>query len=191
LPPQSSPEVGDRGIRREQLPPQTLEQRQLPPAKPASSSTQQQLPQAFQTPPPPPQPQSSSAAGDADIRREQQEDVDMEDRTDRVIAIHTREVVRKKRAVDIKNRMGAEMMTYESIRGANIRKTTAANLLGGHTKMAPAMAGMVDSGDGRILSDGLKMALNTKQIVTTSFDSSWYCYSCAFHNIRPALRTRG
>jgi hypothetical protein len=53
------------------------------------------------------------------------------------------------------------------------------------------MAGMVDSGDGRILSGGLKMALNTKQIVTTSFDSSWYCYGCAFHNIRPAMRTRG
>jgi hypothetical protein len=37
------------------------------------------------------------------------------------------------------------MMLYESIRGANIRKTTATNLLGGPIKMAPAMGGMIDS----------------------------------------------
>jgi hypothetical protein len=53
------------------------------------------------------------------------------------------------------------------------------------------MAGMVDSGDGRILSGGLRLALNKRQISTTSFDSSWYCYKCQLHNIRPALRTRG
>jgi hypothetical protein len=83
------------------------------------------------------------------------------------------------------------MMVYETIRGANIRATTANNLLGGPVRMAPAMAGMVETGDGRILSGGLSLALNKKKITTTSFDSAWFCFKCSLHNIRPALRTRG
>jgi hypothetical protein len=94
----------------------------------------------------------------------------MEDVTDQTIAKQTREYVRKKRAADIKNRLAKDIMLYESIRGANVRSTTAQNLLGGITKMAPALSGMVAAGDGHILSGGLKLALSTKTISTTSFD---------------------
>jgi hypothetical protein len=93
----------------------------------------------------------------------------MEDVTDQAIAKHTREYVRKKRAADIKNRLTKDLMLYESIRGANIRSTTAQNLLGGITRMAKALSGMVEAGDGRILTGGLKMAHSNKTISTTSF----------------------
>jgi hypothetical protein len=54
--------------------------------------------------------------------------------------------------------------------------------------MAPALSGMVEAGDGRILTGGLKLALSNKTISTTSFDEGWYCLKCKYHNIRPALR---
>jgi hypothetical protein len=50
---------------------------------------------------------------------------------------------------------------------------------------------MIESGDGRILTGGLKMDLPAKQITTASVDQDWYCYKCTQHSIHPAIRMRG
>jgi hypothetical protein len=50
---------------------------------------------------------------------------------------------------------------------------------------------MVETGDGRIFTGGLKMALTSKQVRTSSIDADWYCCRCSKHNVRPAIRTRG
>jgi hypothetical protein len=88
--------------------------------------------------------------------------------------------VRKKRVEDIKARLGKDMMVYQSIRARNICKTKAANLLGTvaayknknkiyisrtctvHLIYSPAAVGMVETGDGRLLTGSLKMALTDK-----------------------------
>jgi hypothetical protein len=92
---------------------------------------------------------------------------------------------------DIKTRLGRDNLIYNSIRSTNIQSTKAASLLGGPPRMAPAVAGMVESGDGRILTGGLKMDLPAKQTTTASVDQDWYCYKCPQHCIRPAIRIRG
>jgi hypothetical protein len=117
----------------------------------------------------------------------------MEDDTtpDPEMAARTRELVRQKQVVDIKERMGRDIVVYEAIRAASICATKAKDLLGGQDKLAPALAGMVETGDGRIFTGGLKMALTSKQVRTSSIDEDWYCYKCSQHNVRPAIRTRG
>jgi hypothetical protein len=82
-------------------------------------------------------------------------------------------------------------LIYNSIRTTNIQATRATSLLDGPTMLAPAVAGMIESGDGRILTGGLKMDLPAKQVTTASVDQDWYCYKCSQHSIRPAIRVRG
>jgi hypothetical protein len=83
------------------------------------------------------------------------------------------------------------MMIYQSIRAKNICDTKAANLLGSGSAYAPAATCMVDTGDGRLLTGGLKMALTDKRVITTSFNNNWTCTKCDQHQDRPALRLRG
>jgi hypothetical protein len=78
------------------------------------------------------------------------------------IVDRSNEFVRKKRVEDIKVRLGKDMMVYQSIRARNICETKAANLLGTVAAYALAAAGMVETGDGRLLTGGLKMALTDK-----------------------------
>jgi hypothetical protein len=115
----------------------------------------------------------------------------MDDGPDPDIAAATRENVRKKRHEDIKTRLGRDNLIYNSIRATNIQATRASSLLDGPTRLAPAVAGMVESGDGRILTGGLKMDLPAKQVTTARVDQDWYCYKCSQHSIRPAIRMRG
>jgi hypothetical protein len=99
--------------------------------------------------------------------------------------------VRKKRADDIKLRLGNNIMAYESIRAHNANDTKASNLLGANSTYSTFLPGMVEMGDGRMLSGGLKMALTDRRIITTSFEYNWTCLRCDNHHDRPALKLRG
>jgi hypothetical protein len=106
----------------------------LPP--PSAGTPAAPVPQAQQQlSAPPGQHQPPAAAAAAPPAANQ--DVEMEDRTDSVIAAQAREYIRRKRAKDIKSRMANDYMMYKAIRGSNIRSTSAPNLLGGPVKMAP------------------------------------------------------
>jgi hypothetical protein len=99
--------------------------------------------------------------------------------------------VRKKRAEDIKQRLGRDIMAYDSIRAHNANDSKASNLLGANGTYSLFLPGMVEMGDGHMLSGGLKMALTDRRIITTSFEYNWTCLRCDNHQDRPALKLRG
>jgi hypothetical protein len=99
--------------------------------------------------------------------------------------------VSRKRMEDIKTRLGKDHMVYQSIRARNICATKAANLMGGGAAFSPAVPGMVELGDGRVMTGGLKMALTDKRIITSSVNLNWTCLVCEQHRDKPALRLRG
>jgi hypothetical protein len=43
----------------------------------------------------------------------------------------------------------------------------------------------------RLLSEGLKLVMRNKRIITSSCHSNWQCISCGPHGRRPAFKTRG
>jgi hypothetical protein len=99
--------------------------------------------------------------------------------------------VRKKRAAELREKLGHDCMLYEAIRGANIRSTRATNMLGGEPMFSPAQDGMIEIGDGRLISGGLKMSFTNRGIISTSFNPDWTCIRCEHHSTRPALQLRG
>jgi hypothetical protein len=99
--------------------------------------------------------------------------------------------MKDKMVADITNRMGKDMMTYDSIRQHNIRETKAKNLIGSEDCQANLGDGMVTAGDGSLLSGGLKLVMRAKRIITSSCHSDWQCISCGPHGRRPAFKTRG
>jgi hypothetical protein len=117
---------------------------------------------------------------------------DGDTKTEDVSAItKSAEFVRKKRSEDIKARLGKDHMVYYSIRYSNLRDSKADNLLGTQPTYLQGMARMVEMGDGRLLSGGLKMALTDKRVITMSVGMDWTCLRCEQHQVRPALRLRG
>jgi hypothetical protein len=92
---------------------------------------------------------------------------------------------------EIKTRLGKELLTYEAVHNGNRRSTMAANILGENIVQSPELKGWVELADGRFLSGGLNMALNTWKIISTSFDMDWTCLSCGQHGSRPAFKIRG
>jgi hypothetical protein len=99
--------------------------------------------------------------------------------------------MKEKMVTDIGNRMGKDLMTYDSIRQHTIRDTRAKNLIGTSSQPAPFGDGMVAAGDGRLLAGGLKLVMRTKRIITSSCHSNWQCINCGTHGRRPAFKTRG
>jgi hypothetical protein len=99
--------------------------------------------------------------------------------------------VRRKRIDDIKTRLSKDLLVYQSIRARNICETKATNLMGGGAAYAPAVPGMVELGDGPMMTGGLKMALSDKRVITTSINFNWTCLVCDQHKDKPALRLRG
>jgi hypothetical protein len=75
-----------------------------------------------------------------------------EEAANQSVVERSNEFVRKKRVEDIKARLGKDMMVYQSIRARNICETKAANLLGTVAAYAPVAVGMVETGDGRLLT---------------------------------------
>jgi hypothetical protein len=69
--------------------------------------------------------------------------------------------------------------------------TVANNLMEGEPVQLPHMDGLVDIGDGRILSGGLKIDIGEKKVVCCSFDSEWRCLQCEQHKERSAFKIRG
>jgi hypothetical protein len=92
---------------------------------------------------------------------------------------------------DIKACLGKELLTYEAINNGNRKMMMASNILGDNITTAPEVKGWVELGDGRFLSGGLNMALNTWKIISTSFDDDWTCLRCGQHGSRPAFKIRG
>jgi hypothetical protein len=100
---------------------------------------------------------------------------------------------KEKTTEEIRNRMGRELLTYEAISSRNKKSRIAINILGTSPAPTPApeVTGWISLGDGRFLSGGLNMALNTWKIISTSFDADWTCLRCGSHGSRPAFKIRG
>jgi hypothetical protein len=61
--------------------------------------------------------------------------------------------------------------------------------MGGEPDHLPVVEGLVEIGDGRILSGGLKIDIGAKKIVCCSFDSEWRCLQCD-HAIKAGQHSR-
>jgi hypothetical protein len=91
----------------------------------------------------------------------------------------------------IRERLGPEIIVYNSIQERYQRERGADNLLGGGRVAMPPMEGFVDIGDGRVLSGGLKIDIGAKKVVCCSCDQDWQCLRCEQHKTRPAFKIRG
>jgi hypothetical protein len=133
------------------------------------------------TPPPPP------PHGDAGTSTGEQGKTDN-------MAARTQEYLRKakeKAVADIREQLGKDTITYDAIRSFNTRDTRAHNIIGENVYTFSYAEGMVASGDGRMLSGGLKLAMRPKRIVTSSWNADWTCLGCGTHGKRQAFKTRG
>jgi hypothetical protein len=102
------------------------------------------------------------------------------------------EKMRQKTVEDIKSRMGETILAYNSVYIHNMREVKAGSLLGegGAICTNAGIMGMVATGDGRLLSGGLKMDLKSKRVMTTSYNEEWGCIKCEKHKT-PAFKVRG
>jgi hypothetical protein len=98
---------------------------------------------------------------------------------------------REKMVMDIRDRMGEDTRCYDAISSLNKRATLAPDLLGGPKGPAKTLRGLVDVGDGRVMSGGLQLNFSSKRIVCTSFDKEWKCLRCGGHGQEPAFKIRG
>jgi hypothetical protein len=51
--------------------------------------------------------------------------------------------------------------------------------------------GLLDLGDGRVMSGGLQLDMTNKRVVSTSFSSNWKCLRCPQHKLEPSLKICG
>jgi hypothetical protein len=70
----------------------------------------------------------------------------------REVAARANAYVRGTRIAEMKTRLGNEVMLYDSIRSHNIRAPKARNMQGSEAKLSPYQDGMLECGDGRLLS---------------------------------------
>jgi hypothetical protein len=101
------------------------------------------------------------------------------------------EAKRREAAAEISKRMGQDMIVYNSIRASDHRSTMASDLLGGSKRMIALPPGVVEIGDGRILSGGLKVDIAERKIISTSFDADWRCIACNHPSDHPAFKFIG
>jgi hypothetical protein len=102
------------------------------------------------------------------------------------------EGIAKQRNVNlIRERLGPDNIVYNSIQERFKQDTVASNLMGEEPVQLPHMDGLVDMGDGRILSGGLKIDIGEKKVVCCSFDSEWRCLQCEHHKEKSAFKIRG
>jgi hypothetical protein len=100
--------------------------------------------------------------------------------------------LKKQENVDtIRKRLGQEDMVYSAIRAGKKRETIASNLLGGTPGEAATVPGLVETGDGRILSGGLKVGIADKSIMNSNFDEEWRCLGCSHPTNRPCFKIWG
>jgi hypothetical protein len=91
----------------------------------------------------------------------------------------------------IRDRIGSSLVVYNSIQASNKRYTTAMDLLGGKKSMSELPKGVVDIGDRRILSGGLKIDITDRKVVSTSFDDEWRCIACCHNPNRAVFKPIG
>jgi hypothetical protein len=82
-------------------------------------------------------------------------------------------------------------MVYSAITAGKKRATMASNLLGGIPGEAASVPGLVEIGDGRILSGGQKVGIADKTIINSNFDEEWRCLGCGHPTNRPCFKIRG
>jgi hypothetical protein len=101
------------------------------------------------------------------------------------------EGIRARTTLQIRERLGHDNIIYNSIQLRYKQETGARNLMCGELDHIPVVEGLVDIGDGRILSGGLKIDIGAKKVVCTSFDNEWCCFRCVHHKDKPAFKIRG
>jgi hypothetical protein len=94
---------------------------------------------------------------------------------------------KEKFVTDIKEKLGKELLAYNSIRASNSHISKPAN--GGSG--SPTIEGMVDLGERRLLASSLKFDMKAKRIISTSFKEDWTCLHCGAHGNKPAFKRRG
>jgi hypothetical protein len=95
---------------------------------------------------------------------------------------------------DIKQKLGKEMLAYNSIRAHNSSVTTPINggiNCGGTGGDEQALEGMVGMGERWLLASSLKFDMKSKRIVSYSFRDDWTCLHCGIHGTKPAFKKRG
>jgi hypothetical protein len=93
--------------------------------------------------------------------------------------------------MEIRRRIGQDLMMYNAIQAGCARSTAADDLLGGRRSTIPLPPGIVDNGDGRVLSGGLKIDMADRKVISTSFDSDWKCLACNHPVNRSVLNRPG
>jgi hypothetical protein len=63
--------------------------------------------------------------------------------------------------------------------------------MGPKTSSVTNLRGLVEIGDGRILSGGLRNDIAERKVVSTSFDEDWRCLACSHPHNGPAFKVRG
>jgi hypothetical protein len=93
----------------------------------------------------------------------------------------------------IKQRLGPDSNIYNAIKSGRTKSTAARNLLGSENSSIPAYSppGLVDLGDGRILSGGLECDIQKRRTFCSSFDQDWQCLGCGPHGGHAAFKIRG
>jgi hypothetical protein len=92
---------------------------------------------------------------------------------------------------EIRRRLGPDNMVYNAIQSGYKRGNMAQDLLGGQTSSVTNLRGLVEIGDRRILSGGLRIDIAERKVVSTSFDEEWRCLACLHPHNGPAFKVRG
>jgi hypothetical protein len=151
-------------------PPSTIKEEGVP------GSTEPAMVPPPPLPPPPPPPPQIDAGGSGDLFQRAKEYI---------------QKIKAKNVAEIKSKMAKDKLAYYSIRARNAREMTSCSLTDGRQLVYTPLEGMVEMGECRLMSSGLKLDLKKKRIVTTSFNKDWSCLACGPHGNLPAFNVRG
>jgi hypothetical protein len=110
------------------------------------------------------------------------------------LAVRTKaylEKVHQHNVREIESRLGSMEIEYRAIHLSKTKTRTSRNLISAVVGPAPLLPGLVEMGDGRVMSGGLKVDMNEKITVCTSFDDEWRCLKCGDHGKFSAFRING
>jgi hypothetical protein len=94
---------------------------------------------------------------------------------------------KEKFVMEIKEKLGKELLAYDSIRAFSAHVSKPVN--GGDG--VNAIEGMVDLGERRLLASSLRFDMKSKRISSASFQEDWTCLHCGAHGNKPAFKKRG
>jgi hypothetical protein len=94
---------------------------------------------------------------------------------------------RKECEDEIRRRLGPDEIVYNTIQVRSKKNSLAKELLGGSVGYTENLTGLVEIGDGRIMSGGLKIDLSEMKVTCVSFDQDWRCLACSHPSNRPVF----